>query len=504
MKRLLIALLLLSALPAWADIHQFTIASSADEGACESTNDVAYPPAFSDCFTGGTSAISNVKAISEYYINNGFFRWTDSGNLLVGQTITDATLTLCVNAATGESGSALNCEWYPNWSSLTSADFTASSSGSAFSFPIRLLSSGNGGTCVDDTFELVAPDANIQKGGTTALRCTIGGGEPSGSNFVSLPAQGNPAIDARLQVQYGTGPTTTPTPTHTLFPSSPTPTLQPGCTRIDGVVSPLVDEVQTDSNCAAYPPIPNPAAPEHICWNDTGSCDMTVEKNDCSTFATADKWFARAGFLRFTYSIPFGSTIASGGLVFANNNTSQNAGSAHNLLIDYVDPTTFCSNWNPSGPGAAGSLSVASIIANGVGGWNTIPIADTSGIGDTQTAFRFTISGQGTPQGIGRDQADVEISNQCRFGVPSLVLCITPPVGTPPTATVTPSQTVTATSTPTMVQSATPTPTPTITPTEIARCCACPDMCSAAVSPSQCHAPCAVGDPGTVCVSVNQ
>lgn len=320
-----------------------------------------------------------------------------------------------------------------------------------------------------------------------------------------------------------------PTPTGT-FPPAPTPTVA-GCTAF-APQNATVDEVQSDSNCDPYPPA-FPTDPSSICYNDTGICDMTVNK-----LQGPGCWSARVGFIRYAWTIPPGSTFLSAGFEFTTRNTiNQNNFS---LNADYISSTTFCSaaNWNPSGPGAAGSLPISSITADGVTP-NTLPLTDLSGLTDTGTALRLTISGADTFSGSG----DVEISNQCGWGGPGkIVVCFATPTGTPPTATptVTVTETATVTLTPTNPAPATATeiaqltatagppatqtqafnqtrtfaaqtPTPTQTPTGTPNtptptpvgCCQCANGALCSDSEMHCVGAGCTWSPGTVCTLVN-
>ncbi len=279
MRHFLICLTaLMLALPAWAASHTFDTAAAADNAVCESTTVSSYPPPFMQCDVGAGLGVDKDAVLGFFYIQNAFVRWTDSGNLLVGSLITAASLEVCVeaNSLISTDTRDLSCEWYANWSSLGVADYTTGdTAGTALTVALSSLNDTYAGdVCVVNVLPLTNPDANIQKGSTTALRCAVTGAQPTGGNDVTLfgPLSGLSRAP-RLNVTYDL-PTPTDTPTGTL-PATATVTETPTQTETSTPTA-----VQTATPTPWCNQLPFPACNNGV--GTPGAADTPIANASCN------------------------------------------------------------------------------------------------------------------------------------------------------------------------------------------------------------------------------
>lgn len=239
MKRLLIVLALsLCSSSAWADTLSFPIATGTDIVNCESVRVFGggWPPPFQDCYDSSPLYIAKYFGGTVYYVEVGLLRWDTS--VLADATVSSASLDVCVyqNSSSDADARSLNCEWYNAAWGPGIADYTTGSTSTALSVALSSLNQATP-PCTVNTLALTAPAANIQTSGTTALRCTISGGQPTGFNDLPLVGAEDLSHAPHLNVTFdsftptaGGGPTLTRTSTPTFTPTptntgTPTPCI---------------------------------------------------------------------------------------------------------------------------------------------------------------------------------------------------------------------------------------------------------------------------------------
>lgn len=522
MTRLLIVLLSLIALPAWADTHTFTTAAGTDLAICESNNDPSYPPPFLGCVDSVTFYVAkDHHGNGDNYIGNGLMRWDTS--LLSGASITSATLDVCFyqNSTSNEDNRSFACEWYnPDWGP-GSGDYTAGSSGTALSVSLASINQATP-PCTTNTFTLSAP-TSISETGFTALRCTISGGQPGGFNDVNFVGAEDLVRAPKLNVVFAPGATFTPTATVTGTPPTATPTRTPTPTP---TCFGFIDIPATNSGACrgngaigSAPPFTAcggtlAAGWDHVrCPPSDALCKLQCDAGGFTI--TQEEW--GIGLLRWVVPpLPLGATLVSPNFHFL-----VSPGSEEDNLNGWAE---WYHDWTPPG-GASDYSTTPSNSAFDIGpllalnpalctsGVCTVPINDISQIplDGGVIALRIYLSSTAITGCNGWDMTASALRAGYVFpcgaetptpGTPTATPTTVPvtPTSTPPPTnsfTVTPTTTATPTGTP-------PTATPTPTPNPQFGCCACPNMCSSAFTQAACVVPCTFGGPGTICVEVNE
>jgi hypothetical protein len=186
--------------PAGSTTVTFSVATSGDDGNLTASGGV-YPP-------GGTPAVNTTGpslTAGPRFVFGGYETLVtllrfDTSPLPDNATIISAKLRLNVIGKADTNGRNLVGERYSasHWP-IDASDYTPNANGTAFSVDITALNAQ-----VANDLALNNP-GSILTSGMTALRLTIGGGQPTGDNYVQLAAYDHSTLtEPQLVVSYAT------------------------------------------------------------------------------------------------------------------------------------------------------------------------------------------------------------------------------------------------------------------------------------------------------------
>jgi hypothetical protein len=204
----------------------FALAASGDDGVASSSG-ASYPPggAATAETSGNAVTMGRRLAHSGYEVYAGLLRF-DTSTIPDDATVTAATLRVQAIAKQNGDGRNLVGEWYgaTNWP-IDAADYALNNSGSALAgSPLAQITVG-----AQNDFALSGL-GSLSKTGFTGLRLHVGGGQPSGDNYVLFASFDDPTLtEPRLVVTYSTS-SSPPTPPTNTSPPTISGTAQVGST----------------------------------------------------------------------------------------------------------------------------------------------------------------------------------------------------------------------------------------------------------------------------------
>lgn len=186
--------------PVEPNIQVFTIAIGGDDQYIGASEANTYPPSSSITryATGTFLQVSRTRSPSPvsgviYEVYNALLKW-DTSTLDDALSTQAASLTLNISAVYDANSRSLTGEWY-SWDGTSDADYTSTSSATAFSVLLSSLIAG------DNEIPLTGYGAGVSETGYTYLRLHISGGQPTGTNYVYInPFEAGVALAPRLSV----------------------------------------------------------------------------------------------------------------------------------------------------------------------------------------------------------------------------------------------------------------------------------------------------------------
>jgi hypothetical protein len=214
--------------PAFATTATFTANLASGTGYVQASG-ATYPPTDSYSTVSGADIYTTNETFGSFVRRNGLLRFA-TGTTLTGTTPTQARLSFCTGTYTLNVNSrVLTADWGPLDWPVDVSDYSATVlTGALASFDFYSACTGDQRCTVTfDNVTGIVTDATTQ-GGYTHIRLHISGGEPSGGSNQLHVATANGGCgsnaDIKLEVDYTTNATNTPTVTNTAGGVSPTPT----------------------------------------------------------------------------------------------------------------------------------------------------------------------------------------------------------------------------------------------------------------------------------------
>lgn len=240
----------------------FCSTSSTDVSSIAAT-DASYPPVTPGPLTAGITVTRSLVG-GNFTVQVALARIDTSA--IGAQTVLSADLVFPPALSDGSvDGRSLAGEWINSatyWP-LSASAYTSSSFATAFSVPIASLVS---------PVDIPLDPTQINTTGFTALRFTVSGVQPTGSNFASLwNGRDSPGVCLVLSV---IAPTPTPQPTHTPCCGQPTPTFTPT------PASMCVPFTPTPGGPLTPTPTPTPLV---CCECPTSDCVEPLRDRSCPT-----------------------------------------------------------------------------------------------------------------------------------------------------------------------------------------------------------------------------